>query len=163
MNLDVREDEEAGPGIAPLIDVVFQLILFLLVATSLSDESAEKTEEEKIVPLDLPESGAGKKPDKPPALLVVNVTAEGSYVVEGRSLSRRSLRSLLRETAERDPNTQVSVRGDRQVALQHVVDVMSDCHRLKLRKLDIRVRGGEGANVPAGDDPLDIGRERGGD
>ena len=52
------------------------------------------------------------------------------------------------------------VRGDRKVALQHVVDVMSDCHRLKLRKLDIRVK--MGAELPAGkgDDPLDIGREK---
>ncbi len=159
MNLNIQEDEEAGPGMAPLIDVVFQLILFLLVATSLSDETSEEATEETKIELNLPDSGAGQKLDKPPAVLIVNVDEGGRYIVEGRSMSRRSLRSLLRETAERDPNTQVSVRGDRKVALQHVVDVMSDCHRLKLRKLDIRVK--MGAQLPGnqGDDPLDIGRD----
>ncbi|MCB9882177.1 MAG: biopolymer transporter ExbD [Planctomycetes bacterium] len=162
MNLDVHDDEADGPGIAPLIDVVFQLILFLLVATSLSDESGkdESVAEELKIELDLPESGAGKELEKKPELLIVNVDAEGHYVVEGRSLSRRDLRALLQETAERDPGTPVSVRGDRNVALQHVVDVMTDCHALQLRKLDIRVRGRSAKPKGAGTDPLDIGTGR---
>lgn len=158
MDLDLREEEGSALNITPLIDIVFQLILFLLVASSLSDEvSRERSAaEEQKIDLDLPESDAGAPSPERPEVLVVNLDERGACIVRGRSLARRELRALLVQTAEKNPRTPISIRGHRAVVLQRVVDVMSDCHRAGLRNLDIRVLAGATPERSRGEDPLEL-------
>jgi biopolymer transport protein ExbD len=161
LDLDVGEGDAPGLDITPVIDIVFQLVLFLLIATSMTEESSkerEKIEEQKIA-LDLPQSGAGQKTDEKPETLIINVQEDGAYVVRGQSLTRRSLRELLTQVATENPRTAVSIRGHRSTDLQHVVDAMSDCHKANLRSVDIRVQSGAGKTKP-GEDPLDLGGGR---
>ncbi len=161
LELDLAESDGPGLDITPVIDIIFQLVLFLLIATSMTDEMSserEKVEEQKIA-LDLPQSGAGQKSDEKPETLIINVQEDGAYIVRGQSLTRRSLRELLTQVAGENPRTSISIRGHRSTALQHVVDAMSDCHKAGLRQLDIRVQSGA-AKGNAGEDPLDLGGGR---
>jgi biopolymer transport protein ExbD len=161
LELETGEGDSPGVDITPMIDIVFQLILFLLIATSMTDEMSrerEKIEEQKIA-LDLPQSGAGRKTDEKPETLIVNVQEDGAYIVRGQSLTRRSLRELLTQVAAENPRTAISIRGHRNTALQHVVDVMGECNTANLRNLDIRVESAAPRGA-RGEDPLDLGGGR---
>ena len=98
-----------------MVDVVFLLIIFFLTTTSL----IEKTR----VQLDLPqeqgrEEGATSLPS-----LVVNVTIQGEYIVEGQRVSEAQLFGIVdRILTEVDTPAQLDllIRADRGAALIHV-------------------------------------------
>lgn len=162
LELESAQDEGAALDITPMIDIVFQLILFLLVATTMSEEMSKeqaKIEEQKIA-LDLPESGAGEATNEKPETLIINVQEDGAFIVRGQSLTRRSLREMLTQVATENPRTPISIRGHRNTALQYVVDAIDDCRRARLRNLDIRTQSAASKGATQGEDPLDIGGGR---
>src|SRR5438105_7011843 len=84
---------EVGFNMAPMIDVVFQLIIFFLLSSHLAKQ-------EKQLPLPLPaaKSGTVERPDARPRL-TINVLADGTLLVANRPIKAADLTSLLRERA----------------------------------------------------------------
>ena len=106
--------------LTPVIDMVFNLLIFFLVATTF-----HQTEREMKIALPAASTTA------PISTLlrdfVVNVSAEGSIVVRGSTLSGDELRSKVREAVAVNPEQKVTVRGDRLTAYEHVVAVLDIC------------------------------------
>ncbi len=127
MRLPQDTSESDGPNLTPVIDVVFLLLIFFLVATRFDQEERE---------LDtvLPEVVQGELLSMPPREIVVNVTNEGKYIVMRQELTEAQLATLLKQAVEKNPQApSVLIRGDAQAAWKYGVRVMGLCNRANIR------------------------------
>jgi biopolymer transport protein ExbD len=107
----------------PLIDVVFLLLVFFLVATRFE-------EADRQLDVTLPSAEQARPDVLRPDDLMIDMNDEGLCFVEGRQLAVSDLEEVIRDRVASNPNTQaVKIRADKHVTLQGVVTVMNLCKR----------------------------------
>ncbi len=106
--------------LTPIIDMVFLLLIFFLVATTFHQTEREM----QIV---LPESRWAGPVSTVLREIIINVDAEGQIIVSGRLMDPEQLRSLVTATMEANPEQKVTVRGDRHTAYANIVRVLDIC------------------------------------
>jgi biopolymer transport protein ExbD len=125
---DADDLDEPSANLTPLIDIVFNLLLFYLVSTTFLDE-------ERALDIDLP--GASTARELPPEELVIHVLADGSVVMGGDTVDEATLLARLRERAASAPDTPVTIRGHRATRHEAIVGVMDACGAAGLTNLSI--------------------------
>jgi biopolymer transport protein ExbD len=121
MRLPPPEDQNEGPNLTPVIDVVFLLLIFFLVATRFNQE-------ERLVSINLAEILKARPLAMGPKEVVVNVTKEGEYVVVDQTVSERGLIDLLHQMAINNPGTQsVQIRADQETKFKYPLTVIGIC------------------------------------
>lgn len=126
MRLPTEEFDDGGPNLTPLIDVVFLLLIFFLVATRFD-------EQEREISTKLAEVTEAQPLSMPPNELIINVTDKGKYIVSQQELTEKMLRTLLDEVATRNPGTQkVQIRADQDTKFIYPATVMGICEREKI-------------------------------
>ena len=122
----IRTRDKNGVGttatieITPMIDMVFLLLIFFLVATTFHQEERE-------IDVALPFAASGGPISATLREIIVNVDAQGGIIVSGRALEPEDLRSLISEAVAVNPKQKVTVRGDRGTAYANVVTVLDIC------------------------------------
>ena len=115
---------EVGFNMTPMIDVVFQLIIFFLLSSHLAKQETQ-------LPLPLPAAASGRveaADDRP--RLTVNVLADGTLLVANRPITPEDLVPLLRDRrAVHGDQLEVRIRGDRGVLYSRVEPVLLACVR----------------------------------
>jgi len=109
----------------PLIDVVFQLLLFFLTATSFYKI-------EKDIKVDPPKASEGRATPQAKHEITVNVRSEadgGFFVVNQRILSLQQLEETLDKGVKANPNLVVIIRGDKHAYHQRIVNVLNACKK----------------------------------
>ncbi len=129
------DTETHGPSelvleLTPLIDVVFLLLIFFMLATTFLDPERE-------IDLDLPEASSSLAADTEDDELIINVMRDGRLKLGEHSIDRDGLLAELRRAARRDPATSVTIRGDRKVTHDVIVGVMDACGQAGLRNLAV--------------------------
>ena len=133
--------EENGSGfemnLTPMVDIVFQLILFFLATASIIPLEQDLT-------IDLPKHGRQlniKAP--PPKPVVVNVRhlpgGKASYHVENEPLSLPALTVNLSRAKVRNRDQAVVIRGDRNVKWEHIAAVLSCCGQVGITKVSATI------------------------
>ncbi len=100
--------------LTPLVDVVFNLLIFFAVTTTLISLRSG-------IPLDLPRAITG---EKTPARILISIDRAGQFFWENSLVSREQLQQKLQETAKSRPGSWVLISADRAVAYERVVDVL---------------------------------------
>jgi len=115
-------DVDVGVSIdlTPIIDMVFLLLIFFLVATTFHQSEREM----KIA---LPFASSSAPISTLLQELVINVDAEGRIIVGGRAMEANDLRSLVSEAVAANPEQKVTVRGDRATSYANIVAVLDIC------------------------------------
>jgi biopolymer transport protein ExbD len=115
---------DVGFNMTPMIDVVFQLIIFFLLSSHLARQ-------ETHLPLPLPTADSGQaEEDEGQARVTVNVLADGTLLVASRPIQPEELTALLRQRrGEHGDALQVRIRADRSVPYPRVEPVMLACVR----------------------------------
>lgn len=114
----------AALSLTPLIDVVFLLLIFFLVASRLSQEDRE-------LDIPLPSAANAVPMTVEPQELIVNIDERGSLFVNEQVLDKSGFERLLTQTLTNNPLGQsVVIRADRRVPVQAPVDVMDVCLQL---------------------------------
>jgi biopolymer transport protein ExbD len=109
--------------LTPLIDVVFLLLVFFLVATRFE-------EADRQLDVSLPSAEQARPDVLRPNDLMIDMNDSGACFVEGRELNFADLETVIRDRVASNPNTQaVKIRADKRVTLQGVVTVMNLCKR----------------------------------
>ncbi|HTV78186.1 MAG TPA: biopolymer transporter ExbD [Steroidobacteraceae bacterium] len=132
MNLRPRRVEDPEINLVSLIDVVLMMVVFFMLSSSLVDEGRIRIHLPQA--RDLP---AGKPPAQP---LVVSVTQQGSYLVNGHELINSSpdtLRAALLKEAGADRSMRVTLRADARTTHQSVITAMDVLARLGFAELNI--------------------------
>jgi biopolymer transport protein ExbD len=127
MSVKLRESSAMSSlSIAPLIDVVFLLLIFFLVTSRF-----EKQERE--MDLELPEASQSVPITETPSEIVVNLGAEGQLVIDGSVRGIDELEQILSQAAVNNPLTQtVLIRSDRRAPVGSFIGVIDVCKKLGL-------------------------------
>ncbi len=115
----------------PLIDVVFLLLVFFLVAATLS-------EEEGHLAVQLPAASEAQPLTTKPREVVVNVDAAGRYYVSGEQLTLTRVEEVLAIASASSPGrASVIIRADRRCQWEFVVAVMNACNKARIRNYQV--------------------------
>ena len=124
---------EVGFNMTPMIDVVFLLIIFFLVSSHLAKQEAQ-------MELPLPVADSGEESNDEATRLTLNVTADGSMLLAGRSLDRDELKQRLEQARdEHGKDVEIRIRGDRNVPYSAVSPIMLSCARTGIWKVTFGV------------------------
>ncbi|MEX0611038.1 MAG: biopolymer transporter ExbD [Pirellulales bacterium] len=133
MPLKIQHDELPTLNLTSMIDVLFLLIIFFMVATKFD-------EMERNIEVAVPEVGQAGDSTPTPQPMVVTVRAEGGLELDGAPVTVDELTTRL--AAARTPLTEPSVviRGDAQCAFQHIASALAACQQAGISDLGITVR-----------------------
>ncbi len=127
MRLPPTDPELGIPNMMPLIDIIFLLLIFFLMASSFKQQEREERE----LPVTLPEV-AEAQPLADTQVLVINITPEGKFVVAQQQYSEEQLAALLAQTHRTNPQKPVLIRGDGRAPWKHGVRVMGLCNKAQI-------------------------------
>ena len=99
-----QEEVESRIDVAPLIDILFTLIIFFLVTSTFE----KKEKEEKV---QLPRHGGSSLVDKERPFYI-NVLRDGTYRVQGETVDLDTLQVRLNNRHKEKPEQRVVIRGD---------------------------------------------------
>lgn len=122
--------EEFGANLTPMIDVVFLLLIFFMLSTTF-------LEEEKELGIELPEAQFAAMQDAEIDEIFINVFEDGSVIMNGQKMEEDALEAALKHAARKNPETAVTIRGDRATPHGDVVRVMGACAVAGLGNLNI--------------------------
>jgi biopolymer transport protein ExbD len=133
MPLKTSQDEAPWINLTPMIDIVFQLIIFFMVGTSFS-------EMEKKVNLSVPEVASSEKLNEAPPQRVINVYRDGRIELDKQIVSLPELQTQLAASRQLYDRQGVIVRGDAEGAFQNVANVLAACRDAGISDMGISVR-----------------------
>ncbi len=113
----------------PLVDVVFQLLIFFLLTSTYVQDSQRSS---SSVPVELPESSLSAT-ETPAEDLVVSIDEQGQVFIGDEQVDLRDLPLQLTRVAQANPNTIVLLRGDQRVPYGRIGEVMAAIRAAGLR------------------------------
>jgi biopolymer transport protein ExbD len=119
MKLNLVEDFDVDIDMSPMIDMVFLLLIFFIVAAAMVD--MDKPE------LNLPAASSSKVPDDVTGRLVVSVDSAEQLYIGAAAVSEDELRSRLVEELKMNPNLRVMIRSDKAVPYRVNKELMRLC------------------------------------
>ncbi len=133
-----KSDGNGDPtlNLTPMIDVVFLLLIFFMVATTFANI-------EKEMDLNLPEADSGRTEELEQHEVIINVLADGRMKVGDSFFDMDSLVEKLKSVALARPETPVTIRGDRDTVFQNAVRAMDACGRANLHQISVGILGAE--------------------
>ena len=138
--MSVRIDKgrlASGLELTPMIDVVFLLMIFFLVASKLD-------EADRSIDVVLPQAAAAKPLTSQPREFIVNIDRAGNYFAGARPVGLDELQQLLRQSATDNPARQtVIVRADEQTLHKFVVAAMDACVQAGIEDYQVQSAGRE--------------------
>ena len=134
MRLGIGRRPDPMIDVTPMIDIVFQLVLFFMVSTQFVQHPG--------IQVDLPRSSA-QTVITDAKHLNVWMTSEGAVYVDDVAVSAGDLRQIFERRAVNDPSTMVVLKADAGVSHGRVVSIMDLAHGLGLSNLAIATDPGE--------------------
>jgi len=122
-----RRRRETLVDLTPLIDIVFQLLIFFLLTATFQETPSFKVKLPKAKNTDV---------TKEPKAVVVTLGSDGTYSVDGMTVDSAELEKRLCLAAQGD-STGVSIKADESTPHKYVVEVMGLAKSCGLEKLNI--------------------------
>lgn len=104
----------------PMVDVLFNLLIFFLLATTIAQVEREINIVLPAASSAIPISAALRE-------IVVNIDVKGGITMAGRETTPEELREIIRNALAGNPEQKVTVRGDRGTAYENIVRVLDIC------------------------------------
>ena len=127
---DTGVEEEASLNMTPLIDMVFLLLIFFLVATTFAQEERE-------LDIQLPGTATIQPLSAPPQQVIVNIAPDGSLKVTGQDYTMADLSALLSRVVKDEPNREVLIRCDEKAFHRYFAAVANLCRASGIGELKI--------------------------
>ena len=125
-----RQMEDAGMNMTPMIDVVFQLIIFFVTTADLQAKAMDTAVRMAMSPHGPVEEV------KDPRTVVIDVNAEGRISIMRTALSENQLLAILVKARNvSGQSTPVVIRGDGETKHEAIKRVMDVCGKAGLWKL----------------------------
>lgn len=122
----------------PMIDCVFQLLLFFLVASNFQEQARVSGEGE--LGANLPAVSAAMPITMRPREMIVNIDSEGELFLDGEVHTEQQLADRFSRAQTDNPGNQsVIIRGSAGADWQHVARVMSLCNEAQIQDYRVAV------------------------
>ncbi|GBC62340.1 biopolymer transporter ExbD [Desulfonema ishimotonii] len=125
-----RRSKGAEINMAPLLDMVFILLIFFIVTTSFVKESG--------VEIQRPTAKSAMPREK--VHLMVEVTQTGDLFIEGKSIDIRSLRARMKRFIVETPGGSVVIVADRQSSTGTVIRVLDESRLAGVENISVSAR-----------------------
>lgn len=119
--------------LAPMIDIVFLLLIFFLVTWQFS-----RSEQDSRVKV--PTSSQGKEETRAISEINVNIRQSGELVINGEVLTEQELLSKLRAIVAVYQNQPVRLRGDGEITYQTLMGVIDICQQAGIWNISFATR-----------------------
>ena len=116
------EAERSGLQLAPMIDVVFLLLIFFLVTWAFARFETE-------LDVRVPVAKEGADPNRQVGEIIINVKRDGTLVLEGQAISNAAMLERMSSIARHYKDVAVILRGDRQTSYENIVNVLDLCRQ----------------------------------
>ena len=129
MSFVKKHKSKDGPSIdiAPMLDMVFILLIFFIVTSSFVRETG----------IDVNKPKASSAQELARESILIGISREGTIHINEGQVDLRALRTiLLRMVAEKPDRTAVIV-ADREAPSGKIVDVLDECNFAKVKKVSI--------------------------
>ena len=121
MNFRSKQKAEAPTfQIAPMIDIMFLLLCFFVSTQIFAQWETE-------IGIVLPTSTSGDPPDRLPGEIIINITTDGTVVINNKEFNDAELEALLKRVSRLFKGQPVLIRADRLTAYEHVISVLDRC------------------------------------
>ena len=114
---DYHSQPTSDLELAPMIDVVFLLLIFFLVTWQFA--RFERDMDISVPAADELDEGARTVNE-----IIINVQEDGTVILNGTEYDEEQLLARLSVIAEIDADQAVILRGDSEAAFQHIIDVL---------------------------------------
>lgn len=135
MPLKMHQDDMPTINLTPMIDIIFQLIIFFMVGSRF-------TELDKKVDVKVPTANHAASLPTAPTRFVVNVQRDGQLSFNNQPVTLDSLVEQLKVARQTKVDLNVIVRGDADGPLQNVASVLTACRAAGVADVGIAVRPG---------------------
>lgn len=122
-------------NMAPLIDMVFLLLIFFAVTTSFVKEAGIDVQRASAATAEVRERGS----------ILVGVSPDGDVFMEGKKVDIRSVRGLVERALAEDPQSGVVVVADKRSMTGAVVKVMDQCRLAGAKNVSLAAKREEGS------------------
>jgi biopolymer transport protein ExbD len=133
MPLKTHQDELPSINLTPMIDIVFQLIIFFMVGARFS-------ELENKIDLQVPQVNSSTSLPQTPEKFVVNVYRDGRITLNKVEVTLAALTSQLAAARRERGDVVVTVRGDGDGNLQAVASAMAAVRDAGVEDMGLSVR-----------------------
>lgn len=133
MKLSVLRQRKSGssePPMAPLIDMIFILLIFFIVTTSFVKEAGVEVKR----PI------ASSAISKEKTNLIIAVTVDGLIYVEKNPIDIRSVRSYMERFLAETPMGSVVIAADRESMTGIVIQVLDACRMAGVKNVSVAAR-----------------------
>lgn len=127
-----ESEEEAGIGLTPLIDVIFLLLIFFMVTTTIIKPS-------KRLDIQLPEAKAASAKTKSIPVRI-ELKRSGELYLNGKRVNLKTLETRLRELGKEGGKKTAIVRADRRLDYGRVVRILGICRASGYSDIGIAVK-----------------------
>jgi biopolymer transport protein ExbD len=134
MPLKTLQDEQPALNMTPMIDVIFQLIIFFMVGTSF-------TQAEHRLDLRIPAVSDALRPaTAAPDKRVVNVYQDGRVFLDSQPVTLEQLTAQLSAARSQYKDLGVTLRGDGELSLQRTAEVLQAVRKSGVAEMGIAVK-----------------------
>jgi biopolymer transport protein ExbD len=114
----ILENDDIEMDMSPMIDMVFLLLIFFVVASAIVD---------KKVPVDVPEAYYAKVPEDETGRFLISVDKEGIIYVGQDPVTIEELKERLKPELEFNPEVRIQIRSDRLTRHEVNEEIMTAC------------------------------------
>jgi biopolymer transport protein ExbD len=119
MDLELfKEDEDIQVDMSPMIDMVFLLLIFFIVASIIVEDK---------VPVEIPVAEHAVVPEDISDRYVISVTKDGQVYVGQKPVSLEEMKKILEPQIEENPKLRIMVRADGRLKYKVTEEIMTAC------------------------------------
>jgi len=130
MKFQKHEPKAAAFQLAPMIDIVFLLLIFFIVTWNISNFERERE-------INLPNSDEGTPRNANHLTITINIFEDGSIKVDQKTFTVEQLAARMGNVARLNPEHPVLIYGDKQVTLEQAFEVYNICRKAGLKLVNI--------------------------
>jgi len=119
------QDRQAGFQLAPMVDVVFLLLMFFMTSLIFAQW-------ERKLGIEVPTAESGTQSRRTPGEIIINLDEEGNIFVNAVEMTPTRLEGILKEVAAMFKGHPVIIRADRRTDHQYVMRVLDICRRVDI-------------------------------
>lgn len=119
---EINSQQGAELELAPMIDVVFLLLIFFIV-------SWQSARFERDMDISVPSAEEAENKDRQAGEIIINVRKDGTVVLNGLPVTNAELLAKLKAVSEAYPDQAVILRGSAEANFQAIINVLDEIKR----------------------------------
>ncbi|MGM0602868.1 MAG: ExbD/TolR family protein [Bacillota bacterium] len=123
--------KRSGSNLAPMIDIVFLLLIFFLVSSTLQGEEA-------VYNINLPDSNIGGQQEQ--QIIKLFLTENNKIIFQNKEFTGEELKSFLKNSLQPDNDKTVKIYADKKTDFQYIVSLIESLKENNFNKISFTVR-----------------------